>query len=470
MAKRGRKSTENVTLGLCLLGLGPLCSRLEKLVDQCNERCIAGKDRRPEMSSAPFEVVSVEKADVFLGPSQEILEQVDLKRVVALPVLEEDRWDDSLSRLHAHREVDVAGIFRAGHLGLTENADADLDEQARFQNTLVELFRRKYRGIRGEESITKSVDWKAKIDPREGPGFFSLCADPSTRSLLEELKTALRDLTSRTCFLDDYKKLRRNAETSLTLNPFRLSDFSHSLNNMRDLPAGRLPSILLLGETGTGKSLLAKWISEALFPSQEDVLAATNIASIPEGLVDTQLFGAVEGSYTGMREGADVPGFFLQNLGKVVFLDEIGDMRPDHQTRLLTYMDGGTLQPVGFSGAPIPAPVILVAATNRPLRQWVASGNEAFRNDLLQRFDCVVEVPPLRERKADRRLLISLLLQDEEINPAKSVERITLDAIVFLERQEYPGNFRELRFTLRRAVRRAAAENNTVLCLRHCIR
>lgn len=113
----------------------------------------------------------------------------------------------------------------------------------------------------------------------------------------------------------------------------------------------------------------------------------------------------------------------------------------------------------------------MVAATNRPLREWVASGREAFREDLFYRFDHVITLPPLRERKKDMRLLVSLSLQDKEVNPGfaggEGVREISLDAIEAVENMEFPGNFRELRARLKKACSEARREGCEILCLRH---
>ena len=117
--------------------------------------------------------------------------------------------------------------------------------------------------------------------------------------------------------------------------------------------------------------------------------------------------------------------------------------------------------------------MIIVAATNRPVREWIASGNPSFREDIFYRFDCVISLPPLRERRKDMRLLVSLSLQEEEVNPGylegDGIRRISLDAVDALERMNFPGNFRELRVRLKRACSAARREGVQILCLRHLL-
>lgn len=443
---------------------------LETLVAEWKERCSLSVSRREEMKEVDFEIVDdPKKATVAMGFPAELLDGLKGKRKSTLSVivvLKDSSWDGSVEKLHGDIHSSVVGIFRQSHLGLSDQQDRDLDELARLQSTLTSLFRAELRKKAGEETLYKSVAWKAKIAKGSGPSFFSLCADPSTQELMDDLKSGLRsvtdekDLRSLRLYREEVKKFVKRDGQKIEIIANYLGE------KCSDFP--RVPSILLLGETGTGKSLLARWIAEALFPGQDDGFASMNISAVPSDLVDTMLFGAVEGAYSGMKEGEDALGFFLTHVGKVVFLDEIGDMRSDHQTRLLTYMDGGTITPVGYH-RPISVPVILVAATNRPLKEWVSSGYDGFRADLLHRFDHVVEVPPIRERQGDRKLLLSLTLQDEDVNRDERVSKISLDAIKYLVEKEYPGNFRELRFTVRRAVQKAIKEGSDMLCLRHCL-
>lgn len=471
MAKKKNQVEGGIALPVYLCGGDAIPQdSLEKLLGECQNRCSQSASRRKEMKDncKIFNVMdNIDDGALAIGTPDAILKAIEeSKKSPLLPViaiLEEATWGQSVERLHGNRGLSLMGIFRQTHLGLTDEEDEDLDELARFQSTLVDLYRKEVRREKGEEALTKAIDWKAKVEEGHGPRFFSLCADPATQGLMDSLKSSLRSLA------DDKKLKTLIAERKKIASELEKGVDLRSVGKRIKISGSRLPSILLLGETGTGKSLLARWIAEALFPGQTDGFASMNISAIPSELVDSMLFGAVEGSYTGMKGGEDVPGFFLANAGKVVFLDEIGDMRSDHQTRLLTYMDSGTVRPVGYHGEPIAAPVILVAATNRPLREWVASGKDSFRGDLLHRFDHVVEIPSIRERQADRKLLISLVLQDKEVNPCGAVERISLDAINHLIKKDYPGNFRELRFTIRQAVQKASLEGNKTLCLRHCI-
>lgn len=165
-----------------------------------------------------------------------------------------------------------------------------------------------------------------------------------------------------------------------------------------------------------------------------------------------------------------MPGAFIYHCGGTVFLDEIGDMSLESQTRLLTYMDDGKVTPLGMND-PILAPCILIAATNKDITN---SKSSDFRQDIVHRFDHVIKIPSLKERKQYLRLLISLTLQDDKINPfidiainKRRVERISLDAIKYLEAYDFPGNYRELEFIPRQAVNNAFADGSSCICFRH---
>ncbi len=458
-------SRKGVCLRFFLCGDMPVKKCFEALLEEWKDSCSRSVPRRNEMTHVGFEIVDdPQKATVAIGFPGELLACLKGERGTLLSVilvLKDSSWDDSVKKLHGDKYLSVIGIFRQSHLIPADSRDRDLDELARLQSILTSLFRLEFRKKFREEDLYKNIDWKAKISGETGSSFFSLCADPSTRGLMDDIKAGFRSMADEASLA----ALRRfKDQLGNIVGVGKLKSVAEVFEKEKPV-FRRIPSILLLGETGTGKSLLARWIAESL----SLVFAPMNISAVPSDLVDSTLFGAKEGAYTGMEKGKDVLGFFLANIGKVVFLDEIGDMRADHQTRLLTYMDSGTVRPVGYDDEPISAPAILVAATNRPLREWVASGKDGFRGDLLHRFDHVVEVPPIRERQADRKLLISLILQDEEINPLGAVDRISLDAIRFLAEKDYPGNFRELRFAVRRAVQKAAREGIDILCLRHCL-
>ncbi len=265
--------------------------------------------------------------------------------------------------------------------------------------------------------------------------------------------------------LDDpiLRKLRGTIRESLDLKKRCIEIKNFFWKNIPDnVNSYRVPSVLLLGETGCGKSLLSSIAANVIMPDKE--LTKINISSYNKESIDLMLFGAEKGSYT--DSDRDRMGVFIGHCGEVVFLDEIGDMDIETQTHLLTYMDNGQVMPRGMTST-VCSPCILIAATNKDV-----NNDSTFRKDILNRFEHVIKIPPIRERKQDMRLLISMLLQNDKLNPLitdiqHKVQRISLDAIKYLEDREYSGNFRELKFRISQAVNSAFLEGNSCLCLRH---
>jgi len=204
---------------------------------------------------------------------------------------------------------------------------------------------------------------------------------------------------------------------------------------------------LITGESGTGKELVARAIYHHSNRSQQAFLAV-NCAAIPEQLLESELFGHERGAFTGAT---------MQRIGKfeqcnkgTIFLDEIGDMTPTTQTKILRVLQSGTFERVG-GNQPIQVNVRIIAATNRPLEQAVAA--RQFREDLFYRLNVVrVHIPPLRERREDIRLLVNYFLKKfakEQVGPPKSIAQATVKT---LEKYHWPGNVRELENVIRRAL------------------
>ncbi|MFO0619629.1 MAG: sigma 54-interacting transcriptional regulator [Polyangiaceae bacterium] len=201
-------------------------------------------------------------------------------------------------------------------------------------------------------------------------------------------------------------------------------------------------TVLLEGETGTGKGRLADAIHSAS-PRSKGPLVVLDCSSIPESLVESELFGHEKGSFTGAfgeREGA-----FEQAAGGTIFLDEIGELPLDMQPKLLRALEDRTVKRVG-GNRPIKLDVRIIAATNRDLRGEVNRGT--FRSDLYFRLNVVrLLVPPLRERREDIPILIRHFYQQLAPGHEPSPELVDL-----LLRQSWPGNVRELRSSIERAV------------------
>jgi len=201
---------------------------------------------------------------------------------------------------------------------------------------------------------------------------------------------------------------------------------------------------LITGESGTGKELVARAIYSHCGRAEQPFMAI-NCAAIPENLLESELFGHERGAFTGATDRRI--GRFEQCHGGTIFLDEIGDMTPATQTKVLRVLQSGTFERVG-GNQPIKVDVRVIAATNKPLEQAVA--RREFREDLFYRLNVVrIHLPPLRERPGDTRLLVNYFLR--KFASAGRPKSISEEALAALERYPWPGNVRELENVLNRA-------------------
>jgi len=211
-------------------------------------------------------------------------------------------------------------------------------------------------------------------------------------------------------------------------------------------------SVLLTGESGTGKELVARAIHE-LGPRASGPFVALNCAAIPETLIESELFGHERGAFTDARERRI--GKFEAASGGTLLLDEIGELAPSVQAKLLRALQERSIERVGGS-APIPVDVRVVAATHRDLEREVAAGR--FRADLYYRIHVVpIALPPLRERREDVRLLAEHFLSRAEAETGRRL-RLSPPALAALERYPWPGNVRELENAIEHALALAEGE------------
>jgi DNA-binding NtrC family response regulator len=206
-------------------------------------------------------------------------------------------------------------------------------------------------------------------------------------------------------------------------------------------------SVVLVGETGTGKDVAAAAI-HAHSARKAGPFVVVNCAALPESLLESELFGHVRGAFTGAT--ADRPGLMLQATGGTLFLDEIGDMPLPLQSKLLRVLQNRTVRPVG-SDREVVVDVRLIAATHCDLEAAVGSG--AFREDLYYRINVLrIAVPPLRRRGDDVVLLAQAFLRDCAKRHGKPARTLTATAAERLLAYDWPGNVRELRNCINRAV------------------
>lgn len=219
-------------------------------------------------------------------------------------------------------------------------------------------------------------------------------------------------------------------------NSYTLQNIKEILKNMKSSTS----SIVITGETGTGKSLMAKLIHEQSMFQRGDFIEI-NCASIPESLFESELFGYEEGAFTGARKKGK-PGYFEMADRGTLFLDEIADLPLHLQPKLLKVLQDGVVQRIGGT-LPKKVNVRIIAASNQPLEKLI--GSKQFRSDLYYRLNVIpIHLPPLRERKEDLKKLVPFLIEKLQSRTGKFIQTHTGGFLERLKQYPWPGNIREL--------------------------
>ena len=270
--------------------------------------------------------------------------------------------------------------------------------------------------------------------------FYVKPVDADTLRLIVDRAARLHELE------EENRQLARKAESPLrgliTADPGMLK-----VCRMVERIAPSDATVLLLGDSGTGKEVLARALHQ-LSPRAKERFVAINCAAIPENLLESELFGYEKGAFTGATR---------QTIGKIehahkgtLFLDEIGDLPMSLQAKLLRFLQERTVERLG-GRAEIPVDIRVLGATNKDLDQLMKAGD--FREDLYYRISEIsVSIPPLRERQGDRSLLAHALLERFGQDQRKARLGFTSDAIRAIEAYGWPGNVREMENVIRRAV------------------
>jgi two-component system response regulator HydG len=221
-----------------------------------------------------------------------------------------------------------------------------------------------------------------------------------------------------------------------------------ALFELLDRVAGADVPLLIGGETGTGKSLFAR-VVHAESARAGGPFVSLNCGALPENLLESELFGHEKGAFTGTTQARK--GLLAEADGGILFLDEIGDLPPALQVKLLHVLEEGLVRPVG-ANRPQRVSVRIIAATHCDLREAVKAGR--FREDLYYRLDVIsVSLPALRNRREDLPLLCAHFLREHRArHPQSPVKRIGPDVMQRLVEHEWPGNVRELSHVLERLV------------------
>ena len=225
-------------------------------------------------------------------------------------------------------------------------------------------------------------------------------------------------------------------------------------------------TLLILGETGAGKEYFAHAVHNAS-RRKNGPFVAVNCASIPENILESELFGYAEGAFTGAKRGGKV-GLFEQAHGGTIFLDEIGEMAEECQARLLRVLQEHEVYRLGDDRT-IPVDIRIIAATNRDL--WDMVQEKKFREDLFYRLEVLtIEVPPLRERKEDIEMFVEQFIAQYNRQYRTAVVGITAEALALLRQYDWPGNIRELKNLVGRLVALAGGPEITAADVRRSLK
>jgi two-component system, NtrC family, nitrogen regulation response regulator NtrX len=314
----------------------------------------------------------------------------------------------------------------------------------------------KMAGLDGLETLTRlrDLDGGPQIVMISGHGTIATAVEATQRGAFDFLEKPLdtdrllltvRNALAHAELVGENARLRQAAE-----DRYAMVGDSPALQVVRELIDKVGPTaarVLITGENGTGKELVARAI-HAVSPRRDRPLVEVNCAAIPSELIESELFGHMKGSFTGAF--ADRAGKFEQADGGTLFLDEVGDMSLSAQAKLLRVLQEGVVTRIG-GAKPIQVDVRVLAATNKDLELEI--GESRFREDLLYRLNVVpIEVPPLRERLEDVPALVAHFAELLGASAGVPGKRFGEEAVRRLQTRPWPGNIRELRNAVERAL------------------
>ena len=310
---------------------------------------------------------------------------------------------------------------------------------------------------------TRETGAPGVVDPQ--PQIVMMTAHATVESAIEAMKLGAIDYLQKPFEIDellvtirralDHQRLRTDysylrSERDEQFDHYGIVGCSHAMQGVIariELVARTKSTILITGETGTGKELVARAIHDRS-AQREMPLVKVNCAAIPETVLESELFGHVRGAFTDAI--ATKKGKFALADGGTILLDEIGVMTPALQSKLLRVLQEREFEPVGAE-RPESVDVRVIAATNRDLRQMVADGR--FQSDLFYRLNVIpIDIPPLRERRDDVEPLVHHFVQKHAQRTGRSVTGIDPAALAALRLYDWPGNVRELENAVERAV------------------
>ena len=304
-------------------------------------------------------------------------------------------------------------------------------------------------GALGFDSYMKKIDWSAKYISRLrliGEIFANALARKKQQEELQKAQRQIEKLKNQ--FENESKYLQEEIRTEHNFD--EIIGRSGALKKTLKLVGQVAPTdstVLILGETGTGKELMARAI-HSISRRNDRPLVKVNCAALPTYLIESELFGHEKGAFTGAI-GQHIGRFELAHKG-TIFLDEIGEMPLELQVKLLRVLQEGEFERIG-NPTTIKTDVRVIAATNRDLEKEISKGN--FREDLYYRLNVFpINVPPLRERKEDIPFLVRQFVSKTGKKIGKSIDAIPEMLISALKKHSWPGNIRELENVIERAV------------------
>ena len=308
-------------------------------------------------------------------------------------------------------------------------------------------------------------DLVGSVPENERPQILMMTAHATVESAIEAMKLGALDYLQKPFEIDellvvvrraiDHQRLRTEHRYLLSEREAEFNHYGIVGRSLRmqevirtaEMVAKSKSTVLITGETGTGKELVARAIHNR--SAQRDMpLIKVNCAAIPETLLESELFGHVRGAFTGATSSKK--GKFALADGGTIFLDEIGTMSPALQSKLLRVLQEREFEPLGSERSQT-VDVRVITATNRNPRQLVAEGQ--FQEDLYYRLNVIpIEIPPLRERREDIAVLVEHFLGKHAERTGKRIEHLEEAAVKTLEAYDWPGNVRELENLIERAV------------------
>ncbi len=288
--------------------------------------------------------------------------------------------------------------------------------------------------------MTAHAEWDTAVQAMR-QGAFTFLRKPFDNA-------AVRSVVARACHARDRLVAARSAgEHPHTIHLVGASAAVQRVQHLIEQVATSDATVLVLGESGTGKELVARAVHYASLRA-DGPMVRVNAGALAPGLLESELFGHVKGAFTGAIE--DRPGLFALADRGTLFLDEVGELAPETQVKLLRILESGEYLPVG--GREVRrCDVRIVAATNRDLAALVQDGS--FREDLYYRLAVVpIELPPLRDRREDIPLLAGHLLARHAVKLRRGVSGFAAEALLAMESWPWPGNIRELDNRIQRGV------------------